>query len=148
MLRLLSVSVVALALSAAGCSTAQTPEAPDSAETNARVRTPDAGEPFRLALGESVEREGHEISFVEVVEDSRCPTGVQCAWAGTAKIRVSIDGNPFVLTLPHTGGRDGEAQMIEWGDVQVVFVGLEPYPGNSVAEGPAGALLITRPSTV
>lgn len=143
MLRLLCA--VAVALCTAGYSTAQTADT-----TCARVRTPEAGEPFRLAPGEAVEREGHEVVFVGVVEDSRCPTDVQCVWAGTARIRVTIDGEPFVLTLSPTVGSDDEAQMIEWGGVQAVFVGLEPYPQSvpPPIPGPVRALLITRPSNV
>lgn len=135
----------ALVFSLTGAATAQT-----SDTTAARVRTPDAGEPFRLALGEAVEREGHRIAFVSVVEDSRCPTGVQCVWAGTAKIQVTIDGEPAVLTLSPARGQDTEAQMVERGAVQVVFVGLEPPPQGapSPCPRPVTALLITRPSTV
>jgi len=32
-----------------------------------------------------------KIKFLEVVEDSRCPDGAQCIWAGNAKIKVLID---------------------------------------------------------
>jgi hypothetical protein len=32
-----------------------------------------------------------KIKFVSVVEDSRCPEGVNCIWAGNAKIKVLID---------------------------------------------------------
>lgn len=30
------------------------------------------------------------IKFVSVVEDSRCPLGAQCIWAGNAKIKVAV----------------------------------------------------------
>lgn len=32
-----------------------------------------------------------KIKLLEVVEDSRCPEGAQCIWAGNAKIKVLID---------------------------------------------------------
>jgi len=31
-----------------------------------------------------------KIRFVEVTEDSRCPPGTQCIWAGNAKIRLEV----------------------------------------------------------
>ncbi|HMT07703.1 MAG TPA: hypothetical protein PKA82_06835 [Pyrinomonadaceae bacterium] len=31
-----------------------------------------------------------KIKLLEVVEDSRCPAGVQCIWAGNAKIKVLV----------------------------------------------------------
>jgi hypothetical protein len=41
-------------------------------------------EELSLSLGQrtSVEGENLEVKFVEVVEDSRCPRGVTCIWAG------------------------------------------------------------------
>ncbi|MFN0138753.1 MAG: hypothetical protein ACKVQW_01535 [Pyrinomonadaceae bacterium] len=33
-----------------------------------------------------------KIKFLEVTEDSRCPTGVDCIWAGNAKVKVQIIG--------------------------------------------------------
>ena len=139
----LALAALLLSLTAVGCTTTQTPQ-PD-----ARVRTPDAGEPFRLALGDTADRDGHSVRFAEVVEDSRCPEGVQCVSAGRAQIRVEIDGDPFVLTVPHAGQRDTEASMVEWGEIQVVLTGLEPYPGVATAQAGATpvAVLITRPST-
>jgi len=32
------------------------------------------------------------IKFISVIEDSRCPIGVDCIWAGNAKIKVQIIG--------------------------------------------------------
>lgn len=33
-----------------------------------------------------------KIKFIEVVEDSRCPKGVNCIWAGNARVKVKIIG--------------------------------------------------------
>ncbi len=33
------------------------------------------------------------LKFVSVVEDSRCPEGVNCVWAGNAKIKVAVIKN-------------------------------------------------------
>ncbi|WP_420455291.1 hypothetical protein [Rubrivirga sp.] len=141
-----------LPLTAAGCATAQSPtETPaDPSEAPADAgRTPDAGEPLRLEVGETARRDGHTVRFVEVVEDSRCPEGVDCIRAGRAQIRVEVDGEPFVLTVPHAMMRDDETSMVEWGEIQVVVTGLDPYPGSAEAEAdaPVEAVLVTRPST-
>lgn len=47
---------------------------------------------FKLKIGESVEapREGLKIEFDSVAEDSRCPKGVTCIWAGNAKILLKV----------------------------------------------------------
>ncbi len=57
----------------------------------------DAAETPKIAIkvskGETVVIKGVSIKFVEVVEDSRCPTGVDCIWAGRAKVKVTVTTN-------------------------------------------------------
>ena len=128
-----------LSLDGAGCATAQD-AAPPPSEAGARVRPGSAaGDSLRLAVGEGAEREGERIEFVGVVEDSRCPPGAQCVWAGRVRVRLAVGGAPVVLTLPAT--RDDEAEMAERGGVQVVLVGVE---GGDAPE----VVLVTRPSNV
>lgn len=40
-----------------------------------------------------------KIKFLSVEEDSRCPEGVQCIWAGNAKIKISVSGMYETKTL-------------------------------------------------
>lgn len=57
-------------------------DAPDNAATPTR---------FVLAPGQSVELAvGTTLSFERVVDDSRCPAGVQCIWAGEVRIALSL----------------------------------------------------------
>lgn len=72
--------LVAAALLMAGCATA-----PGAAD-----RTAALGEDFRLPRGESAQVDGLSIRFAQVVEDSRCPLGVQCIRAGEAKIQFAL----------------------------------------------------------
>jgi len=44
----------------------------------------------KIPLGEMVNFKGVSIKFTEVMEDSRCPTGVQCVWAGRIKIKAEV----------------------------------------------------------
>lgn len=59
----------------------------------------------------------------QVVSDSRCPSGVQCIWAGTVEVRTVISTavahGEHVLTL-------GEPQ--DFGDFEVVLDEVAPYP--------------------
>ncbi len=32
------------------------------------------------------------IKFISVVEDSRCPAGVNCIWAGNGKVKIKVTG--------------------------------------------------------
>ena len=46
------------------------------------------------------------VSFVQLVEDSRCPASVVCAWAGNGAIRLDITtgGRTQPITLNTAGG--------------------------------------------
>jgi hypothetical protein len=48
------------------------------------IKTVDLGQEFSLRIGESASIKGEELQvrFLEVTEDSRCPTGVVCIWEG------------------------------------------------------------------
>ena len=144
--RTLLLAALLAPLVGAGCASSQTAGTPPTSES-ARVRSVDAGEPFRLALGATAERDGHTVRFAEVVEDSRCPVGVQCVTEGRARVRVEVDGEPFVLSVPHARMANDEASMVEWGTIQVVVTDLEPAPGAGGGDTPE-AVLVTRPSTV
>ena len=70
------------------------------------------GAPFRLKVGQTarLRSENFRIKFLKVAEDSRCPLGARCFWAGQVTILLRIskrDSSPgdFELTLvaPYRG---------------------------------------------
>lgn len=46
-----------------------------------------------ITLGETIEIGTMVIQFKEVLEDSRCPKGVQCVWEGRARTIVAVSGD-------------------------------------------------------
>jgi hypothetical protein len=52
-------------------------------------------ETFTLGVGKqkTAKKSKLKIKFLAVTEDSRCPTGVDCIWAGNAKVKVQIIGS-------------------------------------------------------
>lgn len=52
------------------------------------------GETIVVKAGQqkTAKKSGLKIKFISVIEDSRCPVGVNCVWAGNAKIKVMITG--------------------------------------------------------
>jgi hypothetical protein len=70
------------------------------------------------------------IRFVELVEDSRCPTDTNCVWAGNAKIkvRVSRNGRSQDLTLDTNGPHQGATAE----GYSIKLVGLTPAPRSNV----------------
>jgi hypothetical protein len=55
--------------------------------------------PFQLKVGQTglVEPQGPSVEFIEVVEDSRCPIGVDCVWEGRARILIRVSSSGDVL---------------------------------------------------
>ncbi|MEM6928948.1 MAG: hypothetical protein AAF602_18560 [Myxococcota bacterium] len=51
-------------------------------------------QPFTLAIGEQLRVDAVTVALESLVEDSRCPEGVQCIWAGqtTFGVAMSTDG--------------------------------------------------------
>lgn len=99
---------------------------------------PDLGieEPPRtvtLALGAQVTVRGAVIRFDQVRNDSRCPTDVQCVWAGNAEVLLVVgpaagDGPDYLLVLntglePRSGSRLG---------LDVTLLRLLPDPISTV----------------
>lgn len=73
------------------------------------------------------------VLFDVVVEDSRCPVGTSCVWAGDATVRIRIDSvnsKPTTYTL-HTNERF--EREVTHGDVRVRLSSLTPEP---TADGP------------
>jgi hypothetical protein len=83
---------------------------------------------IRLSGGQTavISSEGLTIKFEEVTNDSRCPTGVTCIWAGEAKCQTTITLNgassPLVLTV--TGSSDSPTVFEGF----TFTANVEPYP--------------------
>ena len=71
---------------------AATPVPTTSPPTTAGVPTVALGQSFTLGLGQAVTVSGPglTVTFAAVVEDSRCPIGSQCVWAGRAVISLTV----------------------------------------------------------
>ena len=93
---------------------------------------PTLGSRFEVALGQAVTigPDGLQIQFLEVTEDSRCPTDVVCVQAGQAVILVGISGGgqpPSLHELTLEGGREDQTGQ-QIGDYLIEFLDLEPHP--------------------
>jgi hypothetical protein len=83
-----------------------------------------------LRLGESARFADLTVTPLSVTEDSRCPQGVQCVWAGTVRVNVRI-----------VSGMGTSTQIIELGKSvtteaeEVSLIGVTPVPvsGSTIA---------------
>ncbi|MBS0474358.1 MAG: hypothetical protein JSR28_04305 [Proteobacteria bacterium] len=72
----------------------------------------------RLRIDETGMVDGPKVTPLKVIEDSRCPVGTQCVWAGQVKVSVRIDTGPGSETRELTLGKgeqvaDGKLTLVE-----------------------------------
>ena len=70
------------------------------------------------------------VRFVELVEDSRCPTDANCVWAGNAKIKVRVRGNGRSHDL--TLDTNGPSQSAIAEGYSIKLIGLTPQPRSNI----------------
>ena len=96
------------------------------------VQAQDKQEEVKIQIGEqkTATQDKINIKFLSLVEDSRCPEGVNCVWAGNAKIEVEINcgdhKEKFEMNTnlgPKGASFDGYA---------INLVSLSPYPKEGV----------------
>ena len=75
-------------------------------------------------------KSGIRIKFVEMIDDSRCPTDTNCIWAGNAKIKVRITKNGRSKDLElnsNLAPRD-----VVFAGYSFKLVGLTPEPRSNI----------------
>ena len=74
---------------------------------------------------------GIRLKFVDLIEDSRCPTDTQCIWAGNAKIKISLSnaGRRAKLFEINTGIKP---QTILFAGYEIKIVKLTPAPASNI----------------
>lgn len=86
------------------------------------------GTPFLLAPGQQSNCLDCEVSvsFTKVVSDSRCPSDVDCVWAGIAEVELSVEteGESHVILLATVG----ENNSIVVGGYLFSLGAVDPYP--------------------
>ena len=88
---------------------------------------------IRTTLGQKMTGLNVTITPVEVTEDSRCPTDVQCIWAGTVKVRTKVWSGLGTSEMLFELGTSmtTEAEEITLVDVSPAKVSRETIPDSS-----------------
>lgn len=81
------------------------------------------------------------IHFLEVIDDSRCPVGTTCVWAGNAKVKLTLSAarkraQEFELNS------DLRPRSIEYGGYKISFISLTRRPTQP------GRMMMVRPELV
>ena len=77
---------------------------------------------------------GFKIKFVEMVEDSRCPEGTSCIWAGNARVKIAVRGRGNATTLELNSNT--QPTVIEYQGYEIKLTSLTPKPAANVRINP------------
>jgi len=77
---------------------------------------------------------GFSIKFVEMVEDSRCPTGTTCVWAGNAKVRIEVRSGRHSQTFELNNTT--QPTVVNYAGYDIKLTGLTPKPAINVRINP------------
>jgi len=104
------------------------------------------GQPFTISINQPAQlsEKGLSLTFQEVLEDSRCPSNVQCAWSGQARISISVSQTgqaPAALEM--NTNPPLKQDVVTYGDFQIQLLALDPYPEDRGQYIPAKAYKAT-----
>ena len=107
------------------------------------------GQDFDLAAGHAAKVSNTPITIIfrSIAADSRCPSDVQCVWAGDGAVKLGIQSttSPSQETTLHT---TLDPKTVDFSGYRVRIVSLSPYPksGSSIpAEKYVVTLHVSRP---
>jgi hypothetical protein len=104
------------------------------------------GQEFLVKVGQQIKiGDDVRVKFVAVPEDSRCPSDVNCVWAGNAVVTVEFTEGQCTTTLrlnTHQSPQTPEDPKV--GPYRVKLVKLDPYPRSTqkISAGDYAATLI------
>jgi len=69
------------------------------------------------------------VTFLDVLEDSRCPTQVECAWSGQAIILIQVQlGDLTPVNYELNDNPPLKEDTASYEKYNIKFVKLDPYP--------------------
>ena len=134
----------------------------DGSDVTAPTAAPDAplaaasagvqlGQQFELRVGgqATISGEALTVSFQGVPSDSRCPTGVQCVWAGNAVVQVVLSQGGKAAGLELNTNLDPKTGT--YLNYEIELVSLAPYPtakGGAISQSQYRATFVVRKQAV
>jgi hypothetical protein len=108
---------------------------------------PEPGRPFDVKPAEAVTIQGLRITFEGVSEDSRCPTGASCMWAGDAAAAFTLEKPPAAAVHCTLHTNDRFERQSGYDDFVVRLEEIKPYPKEGASIAPddyRATLIVTR----
>jgi hypothetical protein len=83
---------------------------------------------IKMGSTSNLAEEKIKIKLVEVLEDSRCPKGARCIWAGNAKVKLELTKNETRTVELNTAL---DPKTISYSGYDIKILSLTPYPDTS-----------------
>jgi len=87
---------------------------------------------FKAKYGETITKDEVLIKLIDVLEDSRCPTGVDCFWEGQVRLTVQITKNSIISKKKILYKGNNKPIIYKDGETTFYMNGLQPYPKDQV----------------
>lgn len=85
----------------------------------------------------TIKQESLIIGFTDLLEESRCPRGVECVWEGNAKIRITLQTPPLEkITIAELNTHPDYPTSVEYEGREITLMELHPYPVYKVQVNP------------
>lgn len=127
--------IIVLVVAISGCNgaTAVSSSAPEAAaDATTLAAVPENPAVVEIRYDEVATYQDLQLRWLKL-EDSRCPTGVTCVWAGqiVATVEVSRGGSaPIEVKLMHAVKREPEFTRVQGYDMRLQ--GVDPYPKDGI----------------
>ena len=101
----------------------------------AEARGRQSGISVLIHTEKSVPRTGFKIKFVEMVEDSRCPEGTSCIWAGNAKVKIVLRGGRGA-SRSYELNSTTQPTVVNYEGYEIKLTALTPRPAANIRINP------------
>lgn len=120
-------------LTVGACRSTDTPSPTDAPDSTAAPEelTIELGQPILVPRGETAVLPAADLSltFVDLLDESRCPSKVQCVEAGEARISIRVSQNGAEAeTLEMNTNPPLKQDVVTFGAFQIQLTALDPYP--------------------
>ena len=128
--KVVTLFLLLMILTVGACSSTNTTS--PTVEPNATEQlTIELGQPITVPRGETAVFPATDLNltFVDLLFESRCPSNVQCAEAGEARISIRVSQNGAgEETLEMNTNPPLQQDVVMFGDFQIQLTALNPYP--------------------
>ena len=88
----------------------------------------DVKKSFTVQMNQSVFFDGYEITFSEILEDSRCPADALCVWEGRVSIGIDVKNKDGIQSIVLT---TVDKTTTHFDSYEINLVNVLPYPFSS-----------------